>query len=78
MASGDPARCGRRDALEDSIVITSADEALLQRAIAIAAHAVTLGDAPYGSLLTSADSTILIEARTTRCGATTTSARTRN
>jgi hypothetical protein len=35
-------------------VITPADEALLRRAIAIAAHAVTLGDAPYGSLLADA------------------------
>ena len=35
-------------------MITPADEALLQRAIAIAAHAVTLSDAPYGSLLADA------------------------
>ncbi|MBS2537105.1 nucleoside deaminase [Catenulispora sp. NF23] len=40
---------------------TPADQTLLRRAIAIAAHAVTLGDAPYGSLLASADGTILIE-----------------
>jgi tRNA(Arg) A34 adenosine deaminase TadA len=46
-------------------VITSADEAMLRRAIAIAAHAVTLGDAPYGSLLSSADGTILVEAHNT-------------
>ena len=47
--------------LEDSIVITPADEVLLRRAVAIAAHAITLGDAPYGSLLADADGTILIE-----------------
>ncbi|WP_194899951.1 nucleoside deaminase [Catenulispora pinisilvae] len=40
---------------------TPADQTLLRRAIAIAAHAVTLGDAPYGSLLASADGTILVE-----------------
>ena len=32
-------------------MITAADEALLSRAIELAAHAVALGDAPYGSLL---------------------------
>jgi tRNA(Arg) A34 adenosine deaminase TadA len=46
-------------------VITLADQALLRRAIAIAAHAVTLGDAPYGSLLADAHGTILIEAHNT-------------
>ena len=45
-------------------MITPADEALLRRAIAIAAHAVTLGDAPYGSLLADAGA-ILIEAHNT-------------
>ena len=42
-------------------MITPADQTLLRRAIAIAAHAITLGDAPYGSLLADADGTILIE-----------------
>jgi tRNA(Arg) A34 adenosine deaminase TadA len=46
-------------------VITPADQALLRRAIAIAAHAVTLGDAPYGSLLADADGAILLEAHNT-------------
>jgi len=46
-------------------VITPADETLLRRAIAIAAHAVTLGDAPYGSLLADADGAILVEAHNT-------------
>lgn len=46
-------------------MITPDDEILLQRAIAIAAEAVTLGDAPYGSLLADADGTILIEAHNT-------------
>jgi tRNA(Arg) A34 adenosine deaminase TadA len=46
-------------------MITPADEALLRRAIAIAAHAVTLGDAPYGSLLADADGAILVEAHNT-------------
>jgi tRNA(Arg) A34 adenosine deaminase TadA len=46
-------------------VITPADEALLRRAIAIAAHAITLGDAPYGSLLAGPDAEILIEAHNT-------------
>ncbi|GAA4011931.1 nucleoside deaminase [Streptomyces marokkonensis] len=46
-------------------MITSADEALLRRAIAVAAHAVTLGDAPYGSLLAAPDGTVLIEAHNT-------------
>ncbi|MGO4458172.1 nucleoside deaminase [Streptomyces sp. M-16] len=46
-------------------MITTADEALLRRAIAIAAHAVTLGDAPYGSLLAGPDGTILAEAHNT-------------
>jgi tRNA(Arg) A34 adenosine deaminase TadA len=46
-------------------VITPSDEALLRHAIAIAAHAITLGDAPYGSLLAAADGEILIEAHNT-------------
>jgi tRNA(Arg) A34 adenosine deaminase TadA len=46
-------------------VITTADEELLRRAIGIAAHAVTLGDAPYGSLLADRDGTILVEAHNT-------------
>ena len=46
-------------------MITPADQALLRRAIAIAAHAITLGDAPYGSLLADADGAILIEAHNT-------------
>ena len=46
-------------------MITPADEILLRRAIAIAADAVTLGDAPYGSLLADADGAILVEAHNT-------------
>jgi tRNA(Arg) A34 adenosine deaminase TadA len=46
-------------------VITPADQTMLRRAIAIAAHAITLGDAPYGSLLADADGAILIEAHNT-------------
>ncbi|GAA1252825.1 nucleoside deaminase [Kitasatospora nipponensis] len=46
-------------------MITTADEDLLRRAIAIAAHAVTLGDAPYGSLLAGPDHTVLAEAHNT-------------
>lgn len=46
-------------------MITTADEDLLRRAIEIAAHATTLGDAPYGSLLAGADGTILAEAHNT-------------
>ena len=46
-------------------MISPADEALLRRAIVIAAHAITLGDAPYGSLLADADGAILIEAHNT-------------
>ena len=46
-------------------MITQADETLLRRAIAIAANAITLGDAPYGSLLAGADGAILIEAHNT-------------
>ncbi|NNN37355.1 nucleoside deaminase [Streptomyces sp. S3(2020)] len=42
-----------------------ADEHLLRRAIALAAHAVTLGDAPYGSLLAGPDGEILAEAHNT-------------
>ncbi|MGW6145030.1 nucleoside deaminase [Streptomyces sp. NPDC055144] len=46
-------------------MITSADEALLQQAIGIAARAVELGDAPYGSLLVGPDGAILAEAHNT-------------
>lgn len=46
-------------------MITPADQDLLRRAIAIAAHAITEGDAPYGSLLADADGAILIEAHNT-------------
>lgn len=46
-------------------MITPADEALLRRAIAIAAHAITLGDAPYGSLLADAEGNILVEEHNT-------------
>jgi tRNA(Arg) A34 adenosine deaminase TadA len=46
-------------------MITPADETLLRRAIALAAQAVTSGDAPYGSLLADADGTILVEAHNT-------------
>ncbi|MEU6208097.1 nucleoside deaminase [Micromonospora musae] len=46
-------------------MINTADEELLRRAIAIAAHAVTQGDAPYGSLLAGPDGAILAEARNT-------------
>jgi len=46
-------------------VITPADEALLRRAIAIAASAITQGDAPYGSLLADPGGTILVEAHNT-------------
>ena len=46
-------------------MISAADESMLRRAIAIAAEAVTLGDAPYGSLLAGPDGTILAEAHNT-------------
>lgn len=46
-------------------MITPADQTLLRRAIAIATHAITLGDAPYGSLLADADGAILTEAHNT-------------
>ncbi|CAL9424292.1 nucleoside deaminase [Streptomyces sp. enrichment culture] len=46
-------------------MITPADEALLRRAIGIAARAVTLGDAPYGSLLANPDGTVLAAAHNT-------------
>ncbi|HEY2796117.1 MAG TPA: nucleoside deaminase [Micromonosporaceae bacterium] len=42
-------------------MISQTDEAFLRRAIAIASHAITLGDAPYGSLLVGPDGTVLIE-----------------
>ncbi|MER6099276.1 nucleoside deaminase [Streptomyces sp. NPDC001728] len=46
-------------------MITTADAVLLRRAIAIAARATTLGDAPYGSLLAGPDGAILAEAHNT-------------
>ncbi|WP_329281653.1 nucleoside deaminase [Streptomyces sp. NBC_00691] len=46
-------------------MITAADETLLRRAIGLAAHAVTLGDAPYGSLLAGPNGEILAEAHNT-------------
>jgi tRNA(Arg) A34 adenosine deaminase TadA len=46
-------------------VITPEDHQLLRRAIAIAAEAVTTGDAPYGSLLAGGDGRVLIEAHNT-------------
>ncbi|GGR53754.1 nucleoside deaminase [Streptomyces roseolus] len=46
-------------------MITPTDEGLLRRAVEIAAHAVSLGDAPYGSLLAGPDGTILAEAHNT-------------
>ncbi|MFT2015932.1 nucleoside deaminase [Streptomyces sp. 796.1] len=46
-------------------MIEPADEALLRRAIDIAAHAVTLGDAPFGSLLAGPDGTVIAEAHNT-------------
>ena len=46
-------------------MITPADEVLLRRAIGIAARAVELGDAPYGSLLAGPDGAILAEAHNT-------------
>ncbi|MFJ8624171.1 nucleoside deaminase [Kitasatospora sp. NPDC093550] len=44
---------------------TETDRTLLRRAIAIAATAVTLGDAPYGSLLAGPDGEVLAEAHNT-------------
>ena len=44
-------------------MINIADERLLRRAIA--ADAVTLGEAPYGSLLAGPDGTIIAEAHNT-------------
>src|SRR5689334_18070567 len=41
------------------------EERLLRRAIAIAADAVASGDAPYGSLLATADGQVLLEAHNT-------------
>ena len=46
-------------------MITPADEVLLRRAIAIASAAVSLGDAPYGSLLAAPDGKIIAEAHNT-------------
>ncbi|WP_406060996.1 nucleoside deaminase [Streptomyces sp. NBC_01077] len=46
-------------------MISPADETLLRRAIGIAARAVTLGDAPYGSLLAGPDGAVLAEAHNT-------------
>jgi tRNA(Arg) A34 adenosine deaminase TadA len=46
-------------------MITPADQTLLREAISVAAKAITLGDAPYGSLLADASGTILIQAHNT-------------
>lgn len=46
-------------------MITADDERFLRRAIDLATRAVTLGDAPYGSLLVGPDGTVLIEAHNT-------------
>ncbi|GAA2830063.1 nucleoside deaminase [Kitasatospora paracochleata] len=46
-------------------MITADDERFLRRAIALAAHAVTVGDAPYGSLLVGPDGAVLAEAHNT-------------
>ena len=46
-------------------MINTADERLLRRAIGIAAHAVTVGEAPYGSLLAGPGGAILAEAHNT-------------
>ncbi|MER7770362.1 nucleoside deaminase [Kitasatospora sp. NPDC096140] len=46
-------------------MITEADETLLRRAVAVAARAIDLGDAPYGSLLAGPDGGILAEAHNT-------------
>lgn len=46
-------------------MITPEDEDLLRRAIDLAARAVTLGDAPYASLLVGPDGAILAEAHNT-------------
>ncbi|WTW92030.1 nucleoside deaminase [Streptomycetaceae bacterium NBC_01309] len=46
-------------------MITPADEILLRRAVTVAAHAVSVGDAPYGSLLAGPDGAVLIEAHNT-------------
>ncbi|MYY06556.1 MULTISPECIES: nucleoside deaminase [unclassified Streptomyces] len=46
-------------------MITTADEALLRRAVALAARAVELGDAPYGSLLAGPDGAVIAEAHNT-------------
>ncbi|WP_329576103.1 nucleoside deaminase [Kitasatospora sp. NBC_01250] len=46
-------------------MITADDEVLLRRAIAVAARAVAVGDAPYGSLLAGSDGTVLAEAHNT-------------
>lgn len=51
--------------MEGPPVITLADETLLRRAVALAARAVALGDAPYGSLLAGPDGAILAEAHNT-------------
>ncbi|WP_433893344.1 nucleoside deaminase [Streptomyces sp. CA-111067] len=46
-------------------MITPSDEVLLRRAIGLAARAVELGDAPYGSLLASAEGDVLVEEHNT-------------
>lgn len=48
-----------------SAALSRADEDLLRRAVALAARAVELGDAPYGSLLAGPDGTVLAEAHNT-------------
>ncbi|NUS14701.1 MAG: nucleoside deaminase [Streptomyces sp.] len=45
--------------------LSPADEDLLRRAIGLAARAVELGDAPYGSLLAGPDGTVLAEEHNT-------------
>ena len=42
--------------------MTPSDERFLRRAIELAAHGRTVGDAPYGSLLVSGDGAVLVEA----------------
>lgn len=46
-------------------MITPEDEALLRRAVGLAARAVALGDAPYGSLLAGPGGEVLAEAHNT-------------
>jgi tRNA(Arg) A34 adenosine deaminase TadA len=46
-------------------MIDGLDEQLLRQAIAVAVKAVIVGDAPYGSLLATAEGQVLIEAHNT-------------